>query len=135
LQENGQQQIAALNNSCELLYGQLQVLALRHREFSGNSLIVATQRRGGVKSIAVLCDNLAEQVTGTAIAQVQANVADIEARLDELLGDDYQDRYDSHELAQFYVYLNLQASIYWSLLACGQAQQALDWQRMGETRF
>jgi hypothetical protein len=135
LQENGQQQIAALNNSCELLYGQLQVLALRHREFSGNSLIVATKRRGGVKSIAVLCDNLAEQVTGTAIAQVQANVADIEARLDELLGDDYLDRYDSHELAQFYVYLNLQASIYWSLLACGEAQQALDWQRMGETRF
>ena len=132
---NGQQQIAALNSCCELLYAQLQALALRHREFSENSLIAAATGKGGVKSMAALCDSLAQLGRVPEIAGIKDRFTDIEQRLDELLGDDYLDRYDPHQLAQFYVYLNLQASIYLGLLDCADAQQAIDWQRMGETRF
>lgn len=132
---NGQQQIAALNSCCELLYAQLQALALRHREFSENSLIAAATGNGGVKSMAALCDSLAQLGRVPEIAGIKDRFTDIEQRLDELLGDDYLDRYDPHQLAQFYVYLNLQASIYLGLLDCADAQQAIDWQRMGETRF
>ncbi len=132
---DGPQQISALNSSCELLYAQLQALALRQHEFSKNALIVAVQRKQSVNAIAVFCDKLAEHGPVPDLAQLQSRFTDIEERLDELLGDDYLDRYDPHELAQFYVYLNLQASIFLGLVDCGKAQQAIDWQRMGETRF
>ena len=132
---DGQQQVATLNSACELLYAQLQVLALRHHEFSDNALIAAVQRNSSGSPIATFCDNLAVNGPTPALVQLQPSVTDIEERLDELLGDDYLDRYDPHELAQFYVYLNLQASIFLSLVACGKAQQALDWQRLRETRF
>jgi hypothetical protein len=56
-------------------------------------------------------------------------------RLDEFLGNDYLHRYDRLQLAQFYVYLNLQASILASIQACREAQAALDWQQLGDTRF
>lgn len=132
---DGQQQITALNSCCELLYAQLQALALRHRAFRENALIAAATRKGGVKSMAALCDSLAQGDPVPDMATIQDGFTDVQERLDELLGDDYLDRYDPHELAQFYVYLNLQASIYLGLLDCADAQQAIDWQRMGETRF
>ena len=132
---DGQQQITAVNSSCELLYAQLQALAFRHHEFSKNVLVIAVQRIRSVNSIAAFCDQLAEHGPVPNLAQLKSRLTDIEERLDELLGDDYLDRYDPLELAQFYVYLNLQASIFLGLVDCAQAQQAIDWQRMGETRF
>lgn len=132
---HGQQHLATLNRSCELLYSQLQVLALRHCEFGENALIVAAKRKGNRDSMAALCDKLADNDCEHDFALVRSRLTDIEERLDELLGDDYLDRYDPHQLAQFYVYLNLQASIFYSLDACREAQHALDWQRMGESRF
>lgn len=129
---DGQQQIVTLNRRCELLYSQLQVLALRHSEFRKNALIVAAQREGNRDSMAALCDNLADHGPEQGFSQLRSRLTDIEERLDELLGDDYLDRYDPHQLAQFYVYLNLQASIFFNLDACREAQHALDWQRMGE---
>lgn len=133
--EDGQQQLATLNRSCELLYSQLQVLALRHGEFRENTLIIAAQSEDNGNSMAALCDNLADHGPGQDFDLLRSRLTDIEERLDELLGDDYLDRYDPHQLAQFYVYLNLQASIFFNLDACREAQHALDWQRMGESRF
>ncbi|CAA0111915.1 Uncharacterised protein [Halioglobus japonicus] len=132
---DGQQQLETLNNSCEVLYVQLQVLALRQREFNQNSLIAAARQKNAGNSLAAICDLLADHGAAPDIAKLEANVTNIEARLDELLGDDYLDRYDPHELAQFYIYLNLHASIFLCLVACRQAQEAIDWRRMGETRF
>ena len=60
---------------------------------------------------------------------------DIERQLDELLGEDYLERYDRHQLAQFYVYLNQQASILSSLQDCREAQAAMDWQQLAGSRF
>ena len=66
---------------------------------------------------------------------MESRLTGIEQRLDEFLEDDYLDRYDRLQLAQFYVYLNLLASILGSLNSCREALVALDWQQLGETRF
>ncbi len=131
----GQRQIAAFNKSCELLFAQLQVLALRQREFHRNALVAAVRRQRLGQRLAEICDKLATGSPVPELDQLQSRLTDVEAQLDELLGDDYLDRYDPVDLAQFYVYLNLYASIFLGLADCSAAQQALDWQQMGETRF
>jgi hypothetical protein len=131
---NGTQQINALNRACELLYGQLQIMALRKQVFAGNPLITAA-RRGATNSLAQLCDALAQNSSEEPFQQVEASLVGTRQRLDEFLGNDYLHRYDRLQLAQFYVYLNLQASILASIEACREAQAALDWQQLGDTRF
>lgn len=132
---DGQAQVANLNRACELLFGQLQVLELRRHEFLRNPLINTVQRKRSGSALAALCDHLANRGSEQVFTQLLPAEQDIEARLDQLLGDDYLERYDAHQLAQFYVYLNLQASLLESIIACRDAQAAMDWQRLGETRF
>jgi hypothetical protein len=93
------------------------------------------QRKRSGSALAALCDHLANRGSEQVFTQLLPAEQDIEARLDQLLGDDYLERYDAHQLAQFYVYLNLQASLLESIIACRDAQAAMDWQRLGETRF
>jgi hypothetical protein len=131
---NGKQQISALNRACELLYGQLQIMALRKQVFAANPLITAA-RQGAANSLAHLCDALAQNSGEQLFEQVEASLVGTQQRLDELLGNDYLHRYDRLQLAQFYVYLNLQASILVSIQSCREAQAALDWQQLGDTRF
>lgn len=133
--DNGEQEIDALNRACELLYGQLQVLALRRHEFASNPLITAARQRSEGHPLAELCDNLARLGPGEPFSQLRSKLANIEERLDELLGDFFMERYDPQQLAEFYVYLNLQASILTSVEACREAQLALNWQQLEETRF
>ena len=132
---DGSQHISALNRACELLHGQLQVLAIRRPEFEENPLIAATRRNSRGNTMATICDKLATLDPAKDVEHLRYSMDNIEARLDELLGDDYLERYSAKELAQFYVYLNLHASIFDSIKTCRKAQQALDWQRLGETRF
>jgi uncharacterized membrane protein YgaE (UPF0421/DUF939 family) len=132
---DGRAQVADLNNACELLHGQLQVLELRRCELVNNPLIRAMQKKNSDSPLALLCDNLADQGSAQDFDKLRPVAEDIETRLDQLLGDDYLERYDAHQIAQFYVYLNLQASILDSIEACRDAQQAIDWPRLGETRF
>ncbi len=132
--DNGKQQISALNRSCELLYGQLQIMALRKQVFAANPLITAA-RQGATDSLAHLCHALAQNSGEEPFEQVRASLVGTRQRLDEFLGNDYLHRYDRLQLAQFYVYLNLQASILTSIQACRKAQAALDWQQLGDTRF
>jgi hypothetical protein len=132
---DGQAQVAKLNRACELLLGQLQILALRRQEFLANPLIKAAQRKRAGTSLALLCDHLAVRGSANVFEKLLPLEEDIEARLDQLLGADDLDRYDAHQIAQFYVYLNLQVSILESIVACRDAQLAMDWHRLGETRF
>jgi hypothetical protein len=133
--DDADQPIAALNRACELLLGQLQVSAVRRDDFRENSLITAARHNSSGKILAEMCEKLANLDSTEEPESPGPNLNNIEAGLDELLGDDFLSRYGTRELAQFYIYLNLQASIFASLAACAEAQQALDWQRLGETRF
>jgi hypothetical protein len=83
----------------------------------------------------MLCDNLAHLGSPQDFENILPARESVEAQLDELLGDDYLQRYDVHQIAQFYVYLNLQASILDSIVACRDAQQTIDWHRLRESRF
>jgi hypothetical protein len=132
---DGQLQVAELNRACELLHVQLQILEQRRQDFRNNPLIRAAQNRSKDNALAMLCDNIASQGSAQEFVQWRPAAEDVEARLDQMLGDDYLQRYDAHQIAQFYIYLNMQVSILDSIVACRDAQQAIDWQRMGEARF
>ena len=132
---NSQQQIAGLNKACELLHGQLQIALRRHGEFGQNPLIRSAYLGVQHNPLAELCDTLAARGSEQPFEDLQQRLGNIGKRLDELVGEDTMSRYEPHEVAQFYVYLNLQASIMESIASCRDAQNALDWQQLGEPRF
>jgi hypothetical protein len=137
---NSPQQLAALNQACDLLQGQLQVLHRRREEFAENRLIVAARRRSRSNLLVELCDTLADNRSadirgGTAFAELETRLKGIGEELDELRRTDNPVGVDRHELAQFYVYLNLQASVLQGIRRCYEAQQALDWQQFTRTRM
>ena len=127
--------INAFNHTCDLLEGQLGILQRRAREFAANPLIAATDKRTTCNRLVKLCDTLADNKGAAAFGQAREKLVGMDERLDEHLGDDYLERYTPAEIAQFYVYLNLQASILAALEACREAQHNLDWEQLGETRF
>jgi len=131
---DGTQLVAKLNRHCELLHGELQALEERRQHFLHNPLIKAA-RHSSDGVLAELCDRLADFETAEHLENLRSAHTRIEARLDELLGENYLDTYDAPVLAQFYVYLNLHASIFNSIVACMETQQALDRQRLAESRF
>ena len=136
---NEPQKIAALNRACDLLHGQLQVLCLRRETFRANPLIAAVQRRPDPQPLAELCDTLAanpgKEEIDRVFQQSQRRLTGIEQRLDDFLGDRPAENHDLGALARFYVYLNQQAAIHAGIEGCRQAQQALDWPQLQETRF
>jgi hypothetical protein len=132
---NSRQQVIALNRACELLHGQLQVLALRQSDYAQNPLIDTARRQSKGSPLANLCNTLAAMDTDQPFLQLRDSLMDIESQLDKLLGEDYLEKYDRHQLAQFYVYLNQQASILGSLESCHKAQAELDWQQLAGSRF
>jgi len=132
---NGKEQLNALNQSSDLLLAQLQVMADRSKEFGDNPLINSLRGRSNPSPLAELSDALAAGPAEHTFEQVRARLRGINERLGEFLGESYLDRYGTQQVAQFYVYLNLQASILSSLQACLDAQQALDWQQLKETKF
>jgi uncharacterized membrane protein YgaE (UPF0421/DUF939 family) len=132
---DGRVQVAALNRACEMLHGQLEILQLRRHVLLDNPLVSAAVNRRRDNALAMLCDNLAHLGSPQDFENILPARESVEAQLDELLGDDYLQRYDVHQIAQFYVYLNLQASILDSIVACRDAQQTIDWHRLRESRF
>ena len=127
--------ISAFNHACELVQGQLGILQRRSHEFAANPLVAATDKRATCSRLVKLCDTLAYNKDATAFEEAREQLVGIEGRLGEHLGNDYLERYEPAQIAQFYVYLNLQASILASLNACMQAQRNLDWEQLGDTRF
>lgn len=132
---NSQQQITDFNNACELLHGQLQIALRRQEEFSQNSLIKTAYLGIQRNPLAELCDTLATRGSEQPFDEMQQRLGNVSKRLDELIGEDPMRNYEPHELAQFYVYLNLQASVMKSIGDCRDAQNALDWQQLREPRF
>lgn len=131
---DGAQLVASLNKHCELLYGELRVLEQRRGQFADNPL-VEQARRNGDGALATLCDKLARFENAEHLENLGSAYTRIEARLDEFLGEDYLEKYDARTLAQFYVYLNLHAAVFNSIVACMNTQQALDRRRLAESRF
>lgn len=132
---NEPKRIKAFNDACDLLQEQLGILQRRAQEFSANPLIAATDRHTTSKRLVKLCDTLACNNEAAVFEEGREQLVDMDERLGEHLGDDYLDRYEPAQLAQFYVYLNLQASILASLYACHETQRNLDWEQLGDTRF
>ena len=59
----------------------------------------------------------------------------LKEQLDELRQEQQLEKYERAELAEFFVYLNLRASILDNLRVCREAQRALDWNQLAGTRF
>ena len=136
---NEPQKIARLNRACELLHGQLQSLCLRRNSFSDNPLIASARRRANPNPMAELCDTLAAnrgvKEVDRVFQQSSGRLTGIGKRLDDFLGERPAEQHDRSTLARFYVYLNQQAAIRAAIEDCRQAQQALDWLQLRETRF
>ncbi|MFT4520770.1 MAG: hypothetical protein ACI9JM_003178 [Halioglobus sp.] len=128
-------QIVSLNRACELLWGELQVLELRRNVFAENLLVSEGRKQMNNNPLAQLCATLAEGNPASAFDLTREKLTGIQERLDQLLGEDYLQRYDRPQLAQFYLYLNLQSSLLDCIETCRMSQQALDWQQLAETRF
>ena len=135
------QDIRDLLRACDLLHGQLQVFAWRRDEFSGNRLVMASRKHYRYNLLADLCDELAGNPgaagdAGGAFAALDTRLAQIRRELDELRQDTGTlDQSGLEELAHFYVYLNLQASLLDNIRVCRSAQRKLDWQQLAGPRF
>ena len=129
-------QIADFQRACERLHGQLQVLARRQTDFGRNGLIARARDQRGPDTLARLCGALADTTDPAELertfAEVRASLAGVESRLDDFLVDR---RDDLHELAGFYLYLNLQAALAKSIEACRVAQNGIDWPQLRQSRF
>ena len=132
--------ISQYNFACTVLLEQLKILVRKNDQFSRNELIVraqATTNTGG--ALASLCRSLAQPARPTEMAaafeEVTKGLGSIEQRLGELLGDDYLHRYDKRQLGEFYLYLNLQASIGVGIVQCRNAVEALDWKQLQGNSF
>lgn len=132
---NDPETIKAHNQACKILLGELEVLRQRGAVFAANPLIIETRRKSRHSLLAQFCSALAEGKSSETLSRLREQVKEIEKSLDQMLGEDDQQLYDQHQLAQFYVYLNVQHSILNCIDKCRISQQALDWQQLAETRF
>ena len=126
-----------LNQACELLHGQIEVMAMRRKEFAGNRLIAASYSPNSPKIMVDLCHNLATADTenNAVFSRVENALMEVNNRLNALRQDEELQKYERQDLAQFFIYLNLQQSILSSVRACYEARRALDWEQLAETRF
>jgi hypothetical protein len=118
---------------------------MRKQEFSGNRLVRNARPVGEPNLLVELCDTLADVVhdrstqTGdrvdTSFANIETKLVAVEERLDALRQDHMIEQYTRQELAEFFVYLNLQASTLDNLRSCHDACQAIDWGQLVGKRF
>jgi uncharacterized membrane protein YgaE (UPF0421/DUF939 family) len=132
------QQITRFNQSCDLLQGQLQVLLMRREEFTGNRLISAHHKPGQTGLLVQLCHALAQppgRAAYEAFDRVEERVASLGELLKSLRELPVSGEVERAELAQFFVYLNLQATVLACLHACREAREALPWKELTGKRF
>ncbi|MEP4484383.1 MAG: FUSC family protein [Halioglobus sp.] len=130
--------IAEFTQACDLLQGQLKVAKIRNAQAKNNPLILRANRKSKESVMSHLCEALAQDdSTDPYLPTDEAGIAgvNIEKRLDEFLGSQDLSQFSIHELAQFYVYLNLQGMIYQSIVRCQQASAQLNWQPLTAHRF
>ncbi|MEM9254608.1 MAG: FUSC family protein [Pseudomonadota bacterium] len=127
--------LQALTRSCEVLYGNLQALQMSRDRFVDNPLIRRAMKGRASSVHTALCQALANGAGADTFARTQKNLATVEERLDRFLEHAGPDQFSRDHLAQFYVFLHLQAAILRSLNACHRAQVDLGLQSLRETRF
>lgn len=135
---NQAHKIARLNDACKLLQGQIEALEIRHKDFTANRLIALHQSPGSPLLLVTLCNALAnglDKPGDNAFNTIETRLLDVRERLDKLREQPGIRAYKRSELAEFFVFLNLQVSILDSLRACRDAYQDLDWQQLSESRF
>jgi uncharacterized membrane protein YgaE (UPF0421/DUF939 family) len=124
--------------ACDVLQGQLRVMHIRNQQARNNPLIQRASRKSGNNLMSSLCRTLARNETAETLRRFEnarGSVVNVETRLDEFLSSQNLAQYATHELAQFYVHLNLYGMIYQSILRCEKAQRALNWQALTAHRF
>ena len=137
---NPPEKITRFNASCTVLLEQLKILAGQDKVFKDNTLIVRAQKtRSNSKLLSRLCNSLATSANdkdiGDIFDEVDREVGNIESRLGEFLGEGYLDTYDRKDLTEFYLYINLQASILAALVQCRESLEELDWDQLQGQRF
>ncbi len=136
---NTPEQYNVVNTSCALLVEQLKILVRQNKNFTRNPLIdrAKTSAKGAI--LAQLCDALAntKQLGKTPVDfdTASSQFDYIEASLDEFLGENYLESHSRSELTEFYLFLNLQASILASIVQCRSALEKLDWEQLQGNTF
>ena len=136
---NSVENISSFNFACTALLEQLKILARQNSVFSRNQLVTQARAKTNSQALSRLCHALAtpaqqEQVAST-FNKVNTELGDIESRLSEFLGDSYLNTYSTKELTEFYLYINLQASILAGIVQCRHSMEALDWNQLQGRKF
>ena len=133
------EKITHFNLACSVLLEQLKICAHHHTVFRKNTLIVRAQSNDNISLFSRLCHCLANPASQPHIAntfdEADGELSDIESRLDDFLGDDYLQTYSTRELAEFYLFVNLQASILAAIVQCRSTLEELDWNQLREKKF
>ena len=139
--------ITAFNHSCDNLLGRLRALTGAGNRYAENRVIDDARRGKPTGLTANLCDTLACRddplVIDREFEMVRKELWQVEEQLRAFLDRDGGDvataaqagDYNRQEMADFYVYINLQASIVAGIDQCRKALTALDWKQLRETRF
>jgi uncharacterized membrane protein YgaE (UPF0421/DUF939 family) len=139
--------ITAFNHSCENLLGRLRALTGAMNPYAGNRVIDEARKGRQIGLTASLCDTLActdnPQIIEREFDPLRDELRQFEEQLRTFLDQDVRGvaiakqagNASRQEMANFYVYINLQASIVASIDQCREALIALDWNQLRETRF
>ncbi|MEM8661887.1 MAG: FUSC family protein, partial [Pseudomonadota bacterium] len=129
--------IGRLNEACELLHSQVAVLQHRGREFAGNRLIQKAYQAGRPALLPTLSRALIEggEDAAARFHEVEGAMATVNEQLATLRDENVLQQYKRGEIADFFVYLNLQHAILVSLQCCFQAKEDIDWDELQRARF
>jgi uncharacterized membrane protein YgaE (UPF0421/DUF939 family) len=142
---NPAERVTNFNHSCENLLVRLKILTGPNNQFTHNRIIEAAPGGGATSLSAALCDILSAEDDLSAIednfAKARDKLKNVEDELSKFLdGKEQADSeaypvYSDHEMVEFYLYINLQASILKSIDRSKESLIGLNWQQLQETKF
>lgn len=129
--------INRLSDACELLHSQLTVLQHRGREFAKNRLIARAYKAGKPTLLPTLSRSLANGGAEAAARfdEIESAMSSVDEQLATMRDENILEQYERDEIADFFVYLNLQHAILVSLQRCFQAKEDIDWDELQRARF
>lgn len=135
---NTAEAITNFTASCDVLQGQLRAIHKRRSSSEGNRLVEQANKQTNASTLGTLCLAIAGDNKDDLSTRFEFATTDLQAakdKLDYLLRQTDVERYSQKELADFYIFLNLYASIYRNLAACRDTAAALDWQQLRGHKF
>jgi hypothetical protein len=132
--------IHTFNHSCDNLLGRLRALTGPMNPYADNPIINKARRDQPSGMAAVLCDTLAMEdgpdMIDREFAAASRKLKQVEEQLNAFLDDDADTpNYAQQDKADFYLFINLQASVLASLEQCRESLEDIDWQQLRETKF